>query len=156
MVIDAEGLQLPEFRAALTVVLAAEGRWECSVRPAETPERSGSGLCGSLGGSRSGSVMAAAAECGLCGVKVMCRFRPLNDAERSRGDKWIPKFNGEDTVVVAVSVGAPMEPVNTVTPCNNRGMLPEVPMNEYVDRKRNSVAACLEYLKPACVFDFIY
>uniref|UniRef100_A0A671TYX8 Kinesin-like protein n=1 Tax=Sparus aurata TaxID=8175 RepID=A0A671TYX8_SPAAU len=31
---------------------------------------------------------------------VMCRFRPLNDAERSRGDKFIPKFNGEDTVVV--------------------------------------------------------
>uniref|UniRef100_A0AAQ5X749 Kinesin-like protein n=1 Tax=Amphiprion ocellaris TaxID=80972 RepID=A0AAQ5X749_AMPOC len=37
----------------------------------------------------------------LCGVKVMCRFRPLNDAERSRGDKEVPKFNGEDTVVVA-------------------------------------------------------
>ncbi|XP_074550695.1 kinesin heavy chain-like [Halichoeres trimaculatus] len=36
-----------------------------------------------------------------CGVKVMCRFRPLNEAERSRGDKNIPKFNGEDTVVVA-------------------------------------------------------
>uniref|UniRef100_A0A8C4E5F6 Kinesin-like protein n=1 Tax=Dicentrarchus labrax TaxID=13489 RepID=A0A8C4E5F6_DICLA len=32
---------------------------------------------------------------------VMCRFRPLNDAERGRGDKFIPKFNGEDTVVVA-------------------------------------------------------
>uniref|UniRef100_A0A4W6C271 Kinesin-like protein n=1 Tax=Lates calcarifer TaxID=8187 RepID=A0A4W6C271_LATCA len=32
---------------------------------------------------------------------VMCRFRPLNDAERSRGDRFIPKFNGEDTVVVA-------------------------------------------------------
>uniref|UniRef100_A0A3Q3JTS8 Kinesin-like protein n=1 Tax=Monopterus albus TaxID=43700 RepID=A0A3Q3JTS8_MONAL len=37
----------------------------------------------------------------VCGVKVMCRFRPLNDAERTRGDKYIPKFNGEDTVVVA-------------------------------------------------------
>ncbi|KAE8299097.1 Kinesin heavy chain isoform 5C Kinesin heavy chain neuron-specific 2 [Larimichthys crocea] len=45
--------------------------------------------------------MVDAAECGVCGVKVMCRFRPLNDAERSRGDKYIPKFNGEDTVVVA-------------------------------------------------------
>ncbi|KAM9851141.1 kinesin heavy chain-like [Aulostomus maculatus] len=45
--------------------------------------------------------MAAAAESGLCGVKVMCRFRPLNDSERSRGDKFIPKFNGEDTVVVS-------------------------------------------------------
>ncbi|XP_068602099.1 kinesin heavy chain-like [Brachionichthys hirsutus] len=56
--------------------------------------------------------MEAAARCGvkvtevtedaaLCGVKVMCRFRPLNDAERSRGDKYIPKFSGEDTVVAA-------------------------------------------------------
>ncbi|XP_075996151.1 kinesin heavy chain-like [Genypterus blacodes] len=41
--------------------------------------------------------MADAAE---CGVKVMCRFRPLNDAERSRGDKYVPKFNGEDTVII--------------------------------------------------------
>lgn len=58
-----------------------------------------------------------AAGCGLCGVKVMCRFRPLNDAERCRGDKSIPKFNGEDTVVVAVSVFACLSiclvPVNT-------------------------------------------
>ncbi|XP_054643559.1 kinesin heavy chain-like isoform X2 [Dunckerocampus dactyliophorus] len=45
--------------------------------------------------------MADAAQAGLCGVKVMCRFRPLNDAERSRGDKSIPKFNGDDTVVVS-------------------------------------------------------
>ncbi|XP_029981022.1 kinesin heavy chain-like [Sphaeramia orbicularis] len=36
-----------------------------------------------------------------CGVKVMCRFRPLNDAEQSRGDKPVPKFSGEDTVVVS-------------------------------------------------------
>lgn len=49
--------------------------------------------------------MEDAVECGVCGVKVMCRFRPLNDAERGRGDKFIPKFNGEDTVVVAVSPG---------------------------------------------------
>ncbi|XP_077393190.1 kinesin heavy chain-like isoform X2 [Festucalex cinctus] len=49
--------------------------------------------------------MSGAAEggssCGLCGVKVMCRFRPLNEAERSRGDKSVPKFNGDDTVVLA-------------------------------------------------------
>uniref|UniRef100_A0A3Q2YZ24 Kinesin-like protein n=1 Tax=Hippocampus comes TaxID=109280 RepID=A0A3Q2YZ24_HIPCM len=31
---------------------------------------------------------------------VMCRFRPLNDAERSRGDQSLPKFNGDDTVVL--------------------------------------------------------
>ncbi|KAL2081174.1 hypothetical protein ACEWY4_023027 [Coilia grayii] len=42
--------------------------------------------------------MADASEC--C-VKVMCRFRPLNEAEILRGDKYIPKFKGEDTVVVA-------------------------------------------------------
>ncbi|XP_036430851.1 kinesin heavy chain [Colossoma macropomum] len=36
-----------------------------------------------------------------CGVKVMCRFRPLNESEISRGDKFIPKFKGEDTVVVS-------------------------------------------------------
>ncbi|ROL54507.1 Kinesin heavy chain isoform 5C [Anabarilius grahami] len=42
--------------------------------------------------------MADAAEC--C-VKVMCRFRPLNESEINRGDKYIPKFKGEDTVVIA-------------------------------------------------------
>lgn len=45
-------------------------------------------------------VMADASE---CGVKVMCRFRPLNESEQSRGDKYIPKFKGEDTVVITVS-----------------------------------------------------
>ncbi|XP_032080438.1 kinesin heavy chain [Thamnophis elegans] len=35
-----------------------------------------------------------------CSIKVMCRFRPLNEAEILRGDKFIPKFKGEDTVIV--------------------------------------------------------
>uniref|UniRef100_A0A670HQP3 Kinesin-like protein n=1 Tax=Podarcis muralis TaxID=64176 RepID=A0A670HQP3_PODMU len=35
-----------------------------------------------------------------CSIKVMCRFRPLNEAEILRGDKFIPKFKGEETVVV--------------------------------------------------------
>ncbi|XP_037552719.1 kinesin heavy chain [Nematolebias whitei] len=35
-----------------------------------------------------------------CGVKVMCRFRPLNEAEIIRGDKYVPKFK-EDSVVVS-------------------------------------------------------
>lgn len=39
-----------------------------------------------------------------CGVRVMCRFRPLNEAEITRGDKYIPKFKEEDTVVIAVSL----------------------------------------------------
>uniref|UniRef100_A0A8C8HMY2 Kinesin-like protein n=1 Tax=Oncorhynchus tshawytscha TaxID=74940 RepID=A0A8C8HMY2_ONCTS len=35
-----------------------------------------------------------------CTIKVMCRFRPLNSSEVTRGDKYIPKFQGEDHVVV--------------------------------------------------------
>ncbi|XP_006914531.1 kinesin-1 heavy chain [Pteropus alecto] len=36
-----------------------------------------------------------------CNIKVMCRFRPLNDSEVNRGDKYIAKFQGEDTVMIA-------------------------------------------------------
>uniref|UniRef100_A0A7N8WTQ4 Kinesin-like protein n=1 Tax=Mastacembelus armatus TaxID=205130 RepID=A0A7N8WTQ4_9TELE len=35
-----------------------------------------------------------------CTIKVMCRFRPLNSSEVTRGDKYIPKFQGEETVVI--------------------------------------------------------
>ncbi|XP_072110071.1 kinesin-1 heavy chain [Mobula birostris] len=35
-----------------------------------------------------------------CNIKVMCRFRPLNDAEIQRGDKCICKFQGDETVAV--------------------------------------------------------
>ncbi|KAF6715461.1 Kinesin heavy chain isoform 5C [Oryzias melastigma] len=35
-----------------------------------------------------------------CGVRVMCRFRPLNEAEILRGDQYIPKFKGDDTVLI--------------------------------------------------------
>ncbi|KAM7400109.1 hypothetical protein PAMA_004689 [Pampus argenteus] len=35
-----------------------------------------------------------------CTIKVMCRFRPLNSSEVVRGDKYIPKFQGEETVVI--------------------------------------------------------
>uniref|UniRef100_A0A3P8S4F0 Kinesin-like protein n=1 Tax=Amphiprion percula TaxID=161767 RepID=A0A3P8S4F0_AMPPE len=38
-----------------------------------------------------------------CTIKVVCRFRPLNSAEVARGDQYIPKFKGEDCVVIAVS-----------------------------------------------------
>lgn len=37
-------------------------------------------------------------------IKVVCRFRPLNSSEKARGDKYIPKFQGDDCVVIAVSV----------------------------------------------------
>ncbi|XP_007907128.1 kinesin-1 heavy chain isoform X2 [Callorhinchus milii] len=35
-----------------------------------------------------------------CSIKVMCRFRPLNNSEVCRGDKNSSKFQGEDTVLV--------------------------------------------------------
>lgn len=38
-----------------------------------------------------------------CTIKVMCRFRPLNKSEVERGDKYIPKFTGEDQVSISVS-----------------------------------------------------
>lgn len=38
-----------------------------------------------------------------CTIKVMCRFRPLNSSEVARGDKYIPKFTGEDQVSISVS-----------------------------------------------------
>ncbi|XP_041670637.1 kinesin-1 heavy chain-like [Cheilinus undulatus] len=34
-------------------------------------------------------------------IKVVCRFRPLNSSEVARGDKYIPKFQGEDCVAIA-------------------------------------------------------
>uniref|UniRef100_A0A8C4NIL1 Kinesin-like protein n=1 Tax=Dicentrarchus labrax TaxID=13489 RepID=A0A8C4NIL1_DICLA len=34
-----------------------------------------------------------------CNIKVLCRFRPLNQSEIVRGDQFIPKFQGDDTVV---------------------------------------------------------
>uniref|UniRef100_A0A668RAB1 Kinesin-like protein n=1 Tax=Oreochromis aureus TaxID=47969 RepID=A0A668RAB1_OREAU len=39
----------------------------------------------------------AAAE---CTIKVVCRFRPLNSAEVARGDQYIPKFKGDDCVLI--------------------------------------------------------
>lgn len=37
-------------------------------------------------------------------IKVVCRFRPLNRSEVARGDKYIPKFQGDDCVSISVSV----------------------------------------------------
>ncbi|NWX12241.1 KIF5A protein, partial [Aegotheles bennettii] len=37
-----------------------------------------------------------------CSIKVLCRFRPLNQAEILRGDKFLPVFQGDDSVVVGV------------------------------------------------------
>ncbi|XP_022609741.1 kinesin-1 heavy chain [Seriola dumerili] len=34
-------------------------------------------------------------------IKVVCRFRPLNSSELARGDQYIPKFKGEDCVLMA-------------------------------------------------------
>ncbi|XP_035009050.2 kinesin heavy chain isoform X3 [Hippoglossus stenolepis] len=35
-----------------------------------------------------------------CNIKVLCRFRPMNQSENIRGDKFIPIFQGEDTVIL--------------------------------------------------------
>eukprot|EP00069_Balaena_mysticetus_P004953 bmy_17621T0 len=36
-----------------------------------------------------------------CNIKVMCRFRPLNESEVNRGDRYIVKFQEEDTITIA-------------------------------------------------------
>ncbi|XP_064335501.1 kinesin-1 heavy chain-like [Camelus dromedarius] len=36
-----------------------------------------------------------------CNIKVMCRFRPLKESEVTPGDKYVGKFQGEDTVMIA-------------------------------------------------------
>ncbi|KAM9307967.1 kinesin-1 heavy chain [Gastrophryne carolinensis] len=36
-----------------------------------------------------------------CSIKVMCRFRPLNESEVVRGDKYVAKFQGDETVLIA-------------------------------------------------------
>jgi len=33
-----------------------------------------------------------------CGIKVMCRFRPLNSSEKARGDKFLAKFPSQEQV----------------------------------------------------------
>ncbi|XP_065128487.1 kinesin heavy chain isoform X2 [Paramisgurnus dabryanus] len=35
-----------------------------------------------------------------CNIKVLCRFRPLNRSEILREDKFIPSFQGDDTVII--------------------------------------------------------
>ncbi|XP_070597042.1 kinesin heavy chain [Erythrolamprus reginae] len=35
-----------------------------------------------------------------CSIKVLCRFRPLNQSEIIRGDKFIPVFQGDDTIII--------------------------------------------------------
>ncbi|XP_016107337.1 kinesin heavy chain [Sinocyclocheilus grahami] len=35
-----------------------------------------------------------------CNIRVLCRFRPLNQSEILRGDKYIPTFHGDDTVII--------------------------------------------------------
>ncbi|XP_059426330.1 kinesin heavy chain [Carassius carassius] len=35
-----------------------------------------------------------------CNIRVLCRFRPLNHSEILRGDKYIPIFQGDDTVII--------------------------------------------------------
>lgn len=40
-----------------------------------------------------------------CSIKVVCRFRPLNDAEEKAGSKFVVKFPGsEDCISIGVSI----------------------------------------------------
>lgn len=38
-----------------------------------------------------------------CNIKVVCRFRPLNDSEVKMGSKYIAKFPSDDCVGISVS-----------------------------------------------------
>ncbi|CAL8251957.1 unnamed protein product [Arctogadus glacialis] len=49
-----------------------------------------------------------------CNIKVLCRFRPLNQSEILRGDQFIPKFLADDTV----SVGGKSYAFDRVFPTN--------------------------------------
>ncbi|CAL8259514.1 unnamed protein product [Gadus morhua 'NCC'] len=49
-----------------------------------------------------------------CNIKVLCRFRPLNQSEIMRGDQFIPKFLADDTV----SVGGKSYAFDRVFPTN--------------------------------------
>ncbi|KAI5628973.1 kinesin-1 heavy chain isoform X2 [Silurus asotus] len=49
-----------------------------------------------------------------CNIKVLCRFRPLNQAEILRGDKFLPTFQGDDTV----SIGGKSYVFDRVFPTN--------------------------------------
>lgn len=46
------------------------------------------------------------ADASECNIKVVCRFRPLNDSEEKAGSKFIVKFpsNTEEGVSIAVSI----------------------------------------------------
>uniref|UniRef100_A0A672FDR5 Kinesin-like protein n=1 Tax=Salarias fasciatus TaxID=181472 RepID=A0A672FDR5_SALFA len=53
-----------------------------------------------------------------CNIKVLCRFRPLNQSEIIRGDKFIPVFQGEDSVILGVSYFFPVFPPSRLTKTN--------------------------------------
>ncbi|XP_075447655.1 kinesin heavy chain isoform X2 [Ascaphus truei] len=40
------------------------------------------------------------AEPSECSIKVLCRFRPLNQSEVHRGDKFLPTFQSDDSVIL--------------------------------------------------------
>uniref|UniRef100_A0A3B3WJ08 Kinesin-like protein n=1 Tax=Poecilia mexicana TaxID=48701 RepID=A0A3B3WJ08_9TELE len=60
------------------------------------------------------------ADPGECSIKVVCRFRPLNSAEVARGDKYIPKFIGDDCVQIAYLVDVTLAAITTQSLCGSR------------------------------------
>ncbi|KAB1269803.1 Kinesin heavy chain isoform 5A [Camelus dromedarius] len=56
-----------------------------------------------------------------CSIKVLCRFRPLNQAEILRGDKFIPIFQGDDSVVIGGKRIFPLLLAQISTPTSQEG-----------------------------------
>uniref|UniRef100_A0A4W6BS51 Kinesin-like protein n=1 Tax=Lates calcarifer TaxID=8187 RepID=A0A4W6BS51_LATCA len=48
-----------------------------------------------------------------CNIKVLCRFRPLNQSEILRGDQFLPKFQADDTVIGKSYIFDRVFPTNT-------------------------------------------
>lgn len=64
-----------------------------------------------------------------CSIKVLCRFRPLNQAEILRGDKFIPIFQGDDSVVIGVS--SPPGPTERISGRGRKAESPVRPPAEF-------------------------
>ena len=74
---------------------------------------------------------------GECSIKVVCRFRPLNDSEERAGSNFIAKFpqGSED----ALSIGVSGVPASSSPPVLSSPLVP----SSTVDDPSRSVAACL-------------
>uniref|UniRef100_A0A674EG20 Kinesin-like protein n=1 Tax=Salmo trutta TaxID=8032 RepID=A0A674EG20_SALTR len=80
-----------------------------------------------------------------CNIKVLCRFRPLNQSEILRGDQFIPKFQGDDSVNVGVRrfgcterfVSSPDEVMDVIDEGKNNRHVAVTNMNEHSSRSHS-------------------